>query len=412
MRSSVIRLEVPTAMLLLGAVCGPIIAPRPSWAQDAPPPKGKPAIPSNADFPQVHETLVAVVGTSEILAGDVIPLVETALRKIAEEKGATQAQLDTVRGRFCRQALVEVIDNQLAYQGFLQHLSKAQPGDKVLAAERDIRGKIRKAYYEEEVPKMMKEYEVTRLDELDRILREKGMSLQRRERQFIDYIVGAQYMRGEYSYAKEDPEISSHELRDYYRKHLEDFHRYARARWVQLTVLLSEHPTREAALSKLEAMGREAYFGGNMQAVARQHSEEPLGSLGGEHDWTQKGSLKSTVLDEAVFSLPLDRMSEIIEDDDGLHILKVLAREEERFIPFSEAQAEIREILIKEKKKKELDQLQAQLQKEIPVWTMFPEDVPNSFPLPNSLRPIESPAGGSAAASPATQSASLSDALE
>jgi hypothetical protein len=403
-------------LLLTGLCIGTSCPVQGAMPADAEPSRDPAGAANKNDFPQQPEVLVAVVGTAELLAGDVIPLVDNALNRIAEEKGATPAQLEAVRGRFCRQALTEIIENQLAYQGFLQHLSQSQPGDKVAAAERDIRGKIRKVFYEEEVPKLLEEHQTEKLEELDTKLREKGMSLQRRERQFIDYVIGAQFMRGEYTYAKKDPEISAHELRAYYKEHLEDYHRFARARWLQLSVLTSRHPTREAAMSKLEAMGREAYFGGNMQAVARQHSEEPLGSDGGEHDWTRRGSLKSTALDEAIFSLPLDRMSEIIEDDDGFHILKVLEREEERFIPFSEAQDTIRERLVKEKKKAKLEELQLQLQREVPVWALYPDDVPGSLPLPMRAASAADLGGQppSAAGSPMapSQSATLTDALE
>ena len=108
---------------------------------------------------------------------------------------------------------------------------------------------------------------------------------------------------------------------------------------------------------------------GSMQAAARQSSQEPFASRGGLYEWTSKGALASDPIDQQVFSIPLNAMSEIIEDQDGYHIIRVLDRQDAGITPY-EVQDSIRGIIRKEKiasQRQVLDQMQSH----IPVWSLF-----------------------------------------
>ncbi len=171
------------------------------------------------------------------------------------------------------------------------------------------------------------------------------------------------------------------QLLDYYRDHGEEFDKPARAKWEQLSVLFSKHESKAAADAAIRAMGNEALFGGNMQAVAKKSSEEPLASKGGLHDWTRKGSLRSKVLDEAIFSLPVNKMSQIIEDDVGYHIVRVIEREEAGRTPFSQAQEEIKEKIQDRKREEMHERLVQKIRQAVPVWSIYPGDMPGAMPL-------------------------------
>ena len=132
-------------------------------------------------------------------------------------------------------------------------------------------------------------------------------------------------------------------------------------------------------------MGREAYFGGSMQAVAREKSQEPFGKEGGLHDWTAQGALASDELDKQIFSIPLNAMSEIIEDESVFHIVRVLERQEAGFTPLSEVQDEIRSMIRKSKIAKSQVEVMETMRGMIPVWSLFPDDVPGAQPLPASI---------------------------
>ena len=81
-------------------------------------------------------------------------------------------------------------------------------------------------------------------------------------------------------------------------------------------------------------------------AVAKRRSQEPNAEQGGYHDWKAMGDLSlSRAINEAAFALPVQQMSGIIEDFEGLHIIRVIERTEAHLIPFTEAQVEIKEKL-------------------------------------------------------------------
>ena len=81
-------------------------------------------------------------------------------------------------------------------------------------------------------------------------------------------------------------------------------------------------------------------------SVAQKKSQEKNASKGGFHDWTSLGDLKiSKPISDAVFTYPLNQLSPIIEDDEGLHIVRVLDRQEAHQTPFTEVQDEIKEKL-------------------------------------------------------------------
>jgi hypothetical protein len=75
-------------------------------------------------------------------------------------------------------------------------------------------------------------------------------------------------------------------------------------------------------------------------------------------------------------------MSNIIEDEQGFHIIRVLAREEAGLIPLSEVQDEVRATIRNEKIAQTRNEVMDKMQARVPVWTMFPDDIPGANPLP------------------------------
>ena len=82
-------------------------------------------------------------------------------------------------------------------------------------------------------------------------------------------------------------------------------------------------------------MGNAVLRGASFAVVARRESNGPRAEDGGRYDWTNQGSLASEKLDHAIFSLPVDVMSDIIEDQFGFHIVRVVERKGSRAGPIS-----------------------------------------------------------------------------
>lgn len=334
-----------------------------------------------AELPEDPAAVIAVVGQAPILLGDVTPKVEAKIEEVRAktDRPIPEAQLRMARVNLTRGLLSQAIQNKMMRESFLLEQVGNQSAEKRREADAMMKTRARKMFFETELPQLKQQYEVHDLGELDEALREKGSSLAARQRNFVDAMLGHLYIR---SKVDKDPKVSISEIVRYYHSHQDEYEHVARARWEQLTVLFENFASREAAHQAISAMGREAYFGGNMQAVARDKSQEPFAESGGLHDWTNQGSLASEPLDDQIFSIPVDKMSQIIEDDSGFHIVRVLEREPAGVTPLSDVQDEIRAKLRQQKINESQQQVMEEMRHRVPVWSIFPDDVPGAQPLP------------------------------
>ena len=296
---------------------------------------------ADMQLPTDPAAVIAVVGQSPILFGELSPKVESRIAEVLAKSGqkVPEDQLFYARLNLTRGALAQAIQNKMMRELFLLDQVATQSAEKRRDADTMMQNKARQMFFDSEVPELKKQYEVEDLTELDRLLREKASSLQARQREFVDAMLGHLYIR---SKVEKDPNVTIAEINEYYETHKDDYLHKARARWEQLSALFSKFPSREAASQAITEMGREAYFGGNMQAVAKLKSQESFASKGGLHESTEKGSLASSTLDDQIFSLPTNKMSDIIEDADGLHIIRVLERDEAGLTTLANVQDEIR----------------------------------------------------------------------
>lgn len=333
-------------------------------------------------LPDDPAAVIAVVGRSPILMGEVSPKVEARINDVLAKTGQQipENQLKLARVNLARGMLAEAIQNKMLRASFLLDQVGGAAADKHAEAEQMLATRARQMFFESELPELQKQYKTDNLGELDQALRKKGTSLAARQRDFSDAMLGHLYIR---SKVEQDPRVSIAEIAQYYHENQDDFSHPTRARWEQLTVLFSKFPDRQSAHQAIWAMGREVYYGsGNMQPVARQKSQEPLAKSGGVHDWTEQGALASTELDREIFSIELDAMSNIIEDEQGFHIVRVIDRQQAGVLPLSEVQDEIRAKLRKDKIAKSQRQVLEDVHSRVPVWSIFPDDIPGARPMP------------------------------
>ena len=274
------------------------------------------------------------------------------------------ALLDQQRAQYLRQLLPRQIDIKLILLDFYRTI----PSDKLDEVLQNIEKQTQKQFYDEYVVKLQEQMEVESLRDLDAKLREFGSSIEQQKAEFRDQML-AQTMIGQQSEAI--PEITHDDLLEYYQEHLEDYTFEAQAQWEKLTALFEKYPSKAAADRAIVEMGNQVLRGANLATVAKKHSQGTNAWEGGFHDWTTKGSLLSTVLDQAIFSLPVDRLSRILEDDRGLHIVRVLDRRDAGQTPFEEAQEEIREKLEKESRDRLVREYLEGLRKKTYLHTIF-----------------------------------------
>ena len=256
------------------------------------------------------------------------------------------------------------IETKLLYLDFLRSL----PDDKRKDILPNIQKRAEEQFYEKQLPDALKRAQLNSSIELDAELRKFGSSLAAQRQMFVERILGQSVLGQKIDY---EPEVTHQEMLDYYREHAEQYEVPARARWEKLTVRFDRHAGRAEAWAALAAMGNEVLRGAPLEAVARRSSQDVDAPQGGYHDWTTYGSLASEVLNRAIFSLPVGKLSERLEDQRGFHIVRVIQREEAGRVPFLEAQVDIKEAIRKEKVRQQVTEYVTKLRNEIPVWTIF-----------------------------------------
>jgi parvulin-like peptidyl-prolyl isomerase len=324
--------------------------------------------------------VVAVVGKTPILAGDILPRVDGRIKEITDQtpQKPSEQEMQYMRARLFRALLAQTIQLKMFRESFLLSQVGTQAADKRDEADKKMQARARQMFAESELPKLYERLGVNTVDEVDAALREKGSSFESNKRDFIDQMLAYLYQSDQ---IKRDPEVSLSEIHHYYDDHKSEYEFKAKARWEQLSATFEKSGSREQAIVAINEMGREAYFGGSMQSVAKAKSQEPFASRGGLHEWTNRGSLASSAIEEQVFTLPVSVMSEVIEDEVGMHIVRVLERREAGVRPLSELQDEIREAIKKQKIEAASIRVSKEMSRRVPVWTLFPEDIEGSLKL-------------------------------
>lgn len=303
------------------------------------------------------------VGPEMILASEVMPAVDELIAQNIDR--IPPDQLETQRRLLVEQRLKVPIETKLIYLD----ARRAIPKENLPRVEKSLGEQFEK----HELKKMMQRAGVQTRRELDQKLRSMGTSLERTKQAFVQRALAQTWVRQQLDF---DEEVTYEQMLEYYRQHPAEFQRPARVRWEELMVRFSEHPDKAAAYAAIAEMGNRVLGGAPLSEVAKSKSDGTTASEGGLRDWTTKGSLVCEVLDEALFELPVGRLSPILESDHGFHIVRVIQREPHRWVPFREAQVEIEPKIRRQRIKEELQAYVARLKKQIPVWTIFDEQPP------------------------------------
>jgi hypothetical protein len=257
--------------------------------------------------------------------------------------------------------LKEMTDEIMVYQDILRQVPEE--------ALKSVRDKVSEVFETEELPKRIKNAGLGSRGELEEKLEKMGTSLEREKRTFTQSMLAQQWLQQQVK--KDDDTFTPEEIFDYYRQHTAEFAHSARVKWEELMVRKSRHPRPDEAVGLLGHLGNQILDGAKLNEVARAGSEGSTAREGGLHDWTSKGSLVSETLENAIFSLPVGQLSRIVETDLGYHIVRVVERQDQSVTPFAEAQVEIRNKIVRQRKKKQMDDYLAKLHERTQIWTKY-----------------------------------------
>ena len=153
------------------------------------------------------------------------------------------------------------------------------------------------------------------------------------------------------------PQVSIEEIKAYYDSRPEEFRRPAMVRFRQIVTR-----TREEA----DNLQKRLVQGGDMAATVAQSSRVPMSAGSSEAGWFAKGDLDESI-EKVVFSLPVGKVSGVVETPYGFHIIEVLGRKPEGIRSLHDAMTEIEAKLRSERLEAFYSDWLQNLRKAIPV---------------------------------------------
>jgi hypothetical protein len=308
--------------------------------------------------------VIARVGPEVILAGDVLGDANRLMQRILERslQPLSDWQIELTRKQCMSRVLNSLIEVKLAVVDARRRLPKG--------AWEGIQWQFNVQFAKEYLPQMIAAEGCDSLAELDAKLHEAGTSLEAQRRQIFESSFAQQWVDQK---TKDHHEIIQEEAEQYYQAHRESYAAPPRARWKHLTVRFDKYGTnKEEARIVMADVHRQLKAGFEFGKVAEAGRDDVV--IDDKADsWIDQGSLASEELDTALFTLPIGQLSEILEDERGVHILRVVERTEATITPFTDAEPEIRQKIEEERNLDRRVEYKANLLKTIPVWNLFKE---------------------------------------
>ncbi len=286
-----------------------------------------------------------MINSEQFLAGEVLSMTEPrlaeALAKVppSQMEGALK-EVALARKALLQQAIEPLIQRKILYQDAKRSIPAANFPN--------VEEQLTKEF-EKRVEQMIQKKGYVSRRQLEAEAAEQGNSLSQQKKAFIEELLAREFLTRNSSI---NEEVRREELLAYYRLHQEEYTQKAKARWDQLMIKTSEFPSKEQARFAMGKLGNRILDGEDFGDVAKSGSQGPTAKDGGKRDWTSQGSLVSKALDEALFTLPVGKLSAILEDDRGFHIVRVTERAPAGKTPFEDVQPDIRDKIKKERKEK------------------------------------------------------------
>lgn len=147
--------------------------------------------------------------------------------------------------------------------------------------------------------------------------------------------------------------VSPGEVSEYYKTHSEEFVQGDRVRLQQILIRIGDR-SEEEAKAFAQSLVERLQGGASFEELARTYSQGVEGKDGGEMGWMEKGQLMGEI-DEKVFALEKNRITEPIRSSLGYHIFKVVDNQKFSTKPFAEVKDIVQDNLFKEKLRKRID---------------------------------------------------------
>jgi peptidyl-prolyl cis-trans isomerase C len=150
----------------------------------------------------------------------------------------------------------------------------------------------------------------------------------------------------------DDVSVSESELREHYAKHPEDFRESEQVRVSHILIRVDPNARpsdRKARRDRAEEILKRIRAGEDFAALAQAFGEDGTRQRGGDLGYLARGSLVQP-LESAVWSLPIGKVSNIIETPLGFHIVRKVDHKKSRMRSFPEVVDALRRERLQERR--------------------------------------------------------------
>jgi parvulin-like peptidyl-prolyl isomerase len=171
--------------------------------------------------------------------------------------------------------------------------------------------------------------------------------------------------------------VTDAETVGYYESNLDLFKQPLQARISHILIqsdIKWDDTRKPEARRKAEQVLKSLKKGQDFGALAREQSDGPTRTNGGDLGYIRKGQLEAK-LDEAVFTLKAGETSDIVETDYGFHVFKAADRKPETILAYDAVKEQIREHLVQEKARQEADKYAKTLREKASVEILLRDEV-------------------------------------
>ena len=149
--------------------------------------------------------------------------------------------------------------------------------------------------------------------------------------------------------------VTDKEIWSYYDKNRDSFRQPEQVRASH--ILIKSDPKWDAgkkaeARKKIDDIMAKLRQGQDFASLARTYSDDPTGPKGGDLGYVRPGQVLKAI-EDALFSLKPNEVSEVIETPLGYHVVKVTERKPETTVPFEDLKDRLRTLLKQEKGRQE-----------------------------------------------------------
>ncbi|MFC1811301.1 peptidylprolyl isomerase [Thermodesulfobacteriota bacterium] len=156
--------------------------------------------------------------------------------------------------------------------------------------------------------------------------------------------------------------VSEKEVKAYYASHPDMFKAPEQVRVRHILIKAdpgTEKSKKSKARKKIEDVQKKLRKGGDFEALAKEYSEGPSNVKGGDIGYRSRGQLVKP-FEEAAFSLPPGKVSDIVETQYGYHLIEVIDKKPESIVAYEQVKEKLQDYL---KQKKVREKVTGQIEK-------------------------------------------------